>query len=138
MIKKYFWKSSYRIKVLKQSMQNIRLEPNPIVAHCPCLWSAVNYYYEYFDQFKIVIKEHNVEDTISIQICKTLIRKKEITNELSFINANYWYIPKEIEKPEAKDLLLYDTISSYENTNDWEIRKKINQSFRNHFLKFQI
>jgi len=72
--------------------------------------TAANYYAAYFDKFKNVMNELNLEDTSSI-ICKDLLESHETRNNLAFINDHYGSLPELICKLEGRNVPLYEAIS---------------------------
>ena len=80
--------------------------------------TAANYYAAYFDEFKNVMNELNLEDASSIRICKYLLESHETRNNLAFINAHYGSLLELICKLEGRNVPLYEAISLYENISD--------------------
>ena len=134
--KKIFTKSSYRNQIFKEILPDVPLPSKPVITRWGTWLSATKYYCEYFDKFKRVINELDAADASSIRICKELMEKVDIKDDLAFINANYGYLPRLIEK-----LDLYDSIATYENIIELienvqgEIGNKITTKFRKSLSK---
>ena len=73
---------------------------------------TANNYAAYFDEFKNLMKELNLEDASSIRICKDFLESHETRNNLAFIFiAQHGSLPELICKLEGRNVPLYEAIS---------------------------
>lgn len=121
--KKIFLKAPSRVLIFKNNAPGIPLPPQPIITRWGTWLEAATYYCDNYKAFCEVINMLNEEDAVSIEHVKKLIQEPTLEGNLIFIKTHFSFIPNKITFLEKQDVLLADSISSFE-----EIVKKISET----------
>jgi len=121
--KKIFLKAPSRVLIFKNNAPCIPLPPQPIITRWGTWLEAATYYCDNYKAFCDVINMLNEKDAVSIEHVKKLIQEPTLEGNLIFIKTHFSFIPNKITFLEKQDVLLADSISSFE-----EIVKKISET----------
>ena len=113
-----FVKAPLRIQVYKEKLPNISLPPEPVVTRWGTWLEAAIFYTDNYHHIKNIVSDF-AESSESITKCKNLFHKKEITEQLAFIKANYSFLSKHITQLETSQMVLTEAINIVDITETY-------------------
>uniref|UniRef100_A0A914HSA2 DUF659 domain-containing protein n=1 Tax=Globodera rostochiensis TaxID=31243 RepID=A0A914HSA2_GLORO len=107
--KKVFSKAPSRVAKFRE-LCDLPLPPRPIITRWATWLRAALYYSEHFDQIGAIVECFNQNDSDAIKKSQISFKIPNVQADLAFIRANFHYLPDAIEKLEARDLLLVESL----------------------------
>lgn len=101
-MKTTFLKCPARIRYFKENGAGAPLPPSPIITRWGTWLEAAFYYADYFELIEHIIDGLDKKEAASIVALKETIAKKTLFADLSFIKANFSFIPSSITGFEAR------------------------------------
>lgn len=118
-VKKVFRKSPIRIKTFLNITNNeIPLPPDPILTRWGTWINATLYYCEHFSKIHSVIQTFDDDDAASIKTAKKYLKKSNLPCQLTFIKANFEFLPRAITFLEKRGTKLSDSLKIIEDTKN--------------------
>ena len=112
--KKIFVKCAARATTFKELAPGISLPPEPVLTRWGTRIAAAVYYAENLEAFSTVVNALDPADAASIKVAQEIVKNPSLRKKLAFMNAHFKNLPTTIEKLEAKDRPLTESLTIFQ------------------------
>lgn len=116
--KKIFLKAPLRVQLFKEELPDVPLPPEPVLTRWGSWLDAAIYYANNFESFKHVVFQFPESVGMSVKDCQTVLKNKELENNLTFIKAHYSFVSHAIKSLEKQELSLSESVKIINDFKD--------------------
>lgn len=113
--KRIFVKAPLRVQGFKENFPDTPLPPEPVLTRWGTWLNAALYYATNLENFQKFVSELPESSSAAIKECKEILKNTLIGQQLSYIKANFSYVPSSIENLEKRYMPLAESVKIINN-----------------------